>query len=397
MATGQLGPETDVRRVYTPVDGELVDIYMAEGMPVVKGDVLARINSPTAIEVATRALEARMKLTDALQRNKLFPAQKKAMESRMAVLESQIKTEEEAHAKRIQEGMAKLAEQQKLQLEKARANLTKATREMERAKRVWEKLERLFKLPGGGGISRDKVEEQKNEYQSRQADYELAKVGLGEFEVELNKEYVEKKSDIQRKSENLKNLHLQYNELAIKLKEEQTRAETEVQLARITAEGAARITFDDIDEDNFVRIMAPTSGVLTAVAFTQIGDKIEAKAPLADIAPADARMVLHMQIQEQDRGFLREEMPVKMKFNAFPYQRYGFISGVLEYIAPSATFNSDSKNLVYKGRVRLERTHFLVGNTEFPLRYGMTANAEIIVRKRRLIDLALDPFRQVAG
>jgi HlyD family secretion protein len=27
----------------------------------------------------------------------------------------------------------------------------------------------------------------------------------------------------------------------------------------------------------------------------------------------------------------------------------------------------------------------------------MTANAEIVVRERRLIDLGLDPFRQVAG
>ena len=111
----------------------------------------------------------------------------------------------------------------------------------------------------------------------------------------------------------------------------------------------------------------------------------------------DARMMLHVEIQEQDRGFLREEMPVKMKFSTFPYQRYGFITGKLEYISPSATFNTNSKKLVYKGRVRLEQLHYSVGNTEFPLRYGMTASAEIVVLQRRLIDMALDPFRQVAG
>ena len=31
------------------------------------------------------------------------------------------------------------------------------------------------------------------------------------------------------------------------------------------------------------------------------------------------------------------------------------------------------------------------------LKPGMTATAEIVVRERRLIDLGLDPFRQVAG
>ena len=66
-------------------------------------------------------------------------------------------------------------------------------------------------------------------------------------------------------------------------------------------------------------------------------------------------MVLHVEILEQDRGFLREGMPVKMKFSAFPYERYGFLNGIMEYIAPSATFNSDTKKLVYKGRVSLER------------------------------------------
>jgi HlyD family secretion protein len=38
-----------------------------------------------------------------------------------------------------------------------------------------------------------------------------------------------------------------------------------------------------------------------------------------------------------------------------------------------------------------------VGETKYPLRYGMMAGVEIVVRERRLIDLALDPFRQIGG
>jgi hypothetical protein len=38
-----------------------------------------------------------------------------------------------------------------------------------------------------------------------------------------------------------------------------------------------------------------------------------------------------------------------------------------------------------------------VGDSSYPLRYGITASAEIEVRKRRLIDVALDPFRQIGG
>jgi HlyD family secretion protein len=39
----------------------------------------------------------------------------------------------------------------------------------------------------------------------------------------------------------------------------------------------------------------------------------------------------------------------------------------------------------------------VVAEKKYPMRYGMTATAEIVVRERRLIDLALDPFRQIGG
>jgi HlyD family secretion protein len=52
---------------------------------------------------------------------------------------------------------------------------------------------------------------------------------------------------------------------------------------------------------------------------------------------------------------------------------------------------------VYEGRVTLDQDHYQVGDIAYPLRYGMTATAEIVVRERRLIDLALDPFRNIGG
>ena len=52
---------------------------------------------------------------------------------------------------------------------------------------------------------------------------------------------------------------------------------------------------------------------------------------------------------------------------------------------------------MYEGRVSLDQTEYRVGETTYPLRYGMTAVAEIVVRERRMIDLALDPFRDIGG
>jgi HlyD family secretion protein len=144
-------------------------------------------------------------------------------------------------------------------------------------------------------------------------------------------------------------------------------------------------------------IVAPVDGVITDVTSTQAGDKVQANAPLGGIAPKNARPVLKVDIAEHDRAFLREGLAVKLKFNAFPYQRYGLINGTMEFISPATKPSAQNKQPVYEGRVRLAQDHYLIGETRYPLRYGMTASAEIVVRERRVIDLALDPFRDIGG
>jgi HlyD family secretion protein len=84
-----------------------------------------------------------------------------------------------------------------------------------------------------------------------------------------------------------------------------------------------------------------------------------------------------------------------MKFSAFPYQRYGFISGTLEYISPSTQGALSTDAAVYKGNVSLEKDFYSVGDIKYPLRFGMAATAEIAVQKRRIIEFILDPLRQI--
>ena len=119
--------------------------------------------------------------------------------------------------------------------------------------------------------------------------------------------------------------------------------------------------------------------------------------PIVSIASKEDRKILEIKINERDRAFLTPGMPVKVKVSAFAYQRYGHLLGELEHIAPTTIVDNVSNAQVYTARVALNRDYFLVNEVETPVRYGMTARAEIVVRKRRIIDLALDPLRSAAG
>ncbi len=101
-------------------------------------------------------------------------------------------------------------------------------------------------------------------------------------------------------------------------------------------------------------------GVITDVTSTQRGDKMQANSPLGGIAPKDAQPVLRIEIAERDRAFLREGLPVKLKFNAFPYQRYGLIAGTLEYISPATKPSLPDKQPVYEGACGWRQDYYAV-------------------------------------
>jgi hemolysin D len=396
-ASGYLKPDSEVRRFYAPIEGELVDIFITEGQPVAEGDVLARLNARGAIQVATNSLEADLKLSNARRENQRFPARKELMGRQIEALHRQIDIARDQHEKRVAEGMAKLGQSQKAKLEEGRGNLEKARRVLDVAQRDLAKYQRLYSMDGGGGVSKNQVEDKRSELVVAQANFNLAEARLGELDFQLSNEYAQAKADLEGSDQQLTELQIERDGLLDTVQYEENKVRVQLRSAQLEAEAASRVKFENIDEDNFLRILAPVTGVITEITFTQPGDKVQANTPLGGIAAEDATPVLEIEIAEGDRAFLQVGQGVKMKFNAFSYQRYGFISGTLEYISPSARLSDTLQQPVYKGRVALDRDYFEVENQRIPLRYGMRATAEVVVRKRRIIDLALDPFRKLKG
>ena len=396
-AQGALQPDSELRRFYAPVDGELANLYIAEGQPVKKGDVLARLNARGAIEAAANAMQAQLKLEDAEREWRQFPEKKALLERKAATLRQAMELEEQQHEKRLALGTSKLTEAQRAQAGEARTNIDEARRARDAAKAEADKFERVFAAAGGGGVSQIQVDAKRNALLAAENAYRVAQSRLGELSARQSQDFSQARAQVESSGQELAKLRLQYEAATNDLTNVEEKLRMQLQTARLAADAAARIRFENIDKDNFLLILAPVSGIVTDVTSTQPGDKVQANSPLGGIAPGNARAVLRIEIAEQDRAFLREGLPVKLKFSAFAYQRYGLINGTLEYISPATKTAPLTKQPIYEGRVTLERDHYLVGDKKVPLRYGMTAIAEVVVRERRLIDLALDPFRQIGG
>lgn len=396
-ASGSLSPSSEIRRFYAPIEGELVDVFVAEGQPVTEGDLIVRLNARGAIQAATNSLEAELNLANAQRELRRFPEKKALMERQVAALEAKIVIAREQHEKRIAEGMVKLAAVQKAQLQQAQGSLLTSERTLSTSRQALQKFERLFSGPGGGGVSKNQVEEKRSAYVKAREDYKLAQAKFEELEFKLSAEFEEAKAQLEGSGQELTALEIERDSLRDKIQYEANVVQVSLRGAELEADAASRVKFENIDEDNYLKILAPVTGVVTDIRFNQAGDKVAANSPLGGIADSSAVPVLKIKIPERDRAFLVEGQTVKMKFNAFAYQRYGFIEGRLEYISPSTEYTEQGASSHYKGRVTLERDYFEVDSKRYQLRYGMEALAEIVVRKRRMIDIALDPFRNLEG
>jgi len=396
-AQGTLAPASDVRRVYAPVDGELVNLYVTEGQPVAQGDVLGRLKARGAIEAARNAMQAQLNREDAEREWRRLPEKKALQEQKVATTRQAMEIEERLYQRRSALGVSKLAEEHKAQIAAAATAVDEAKRALDAAQLEAEKYERVFAGPGGGGVSLLQLESKKNARLAAENAYRVAQSRLSELTARQSQEITQAQADLERSGEELKKLKLDYEAAANELANMEEKARLALEKAREEAEAAARIRFENIDKDNFLLIVAPVSGVVTDLTSTQPGDKVLANAPLGGIAPSGSPSVVKVEIAENDRAFLREGLPVKLKFNAFPYQRYGVIHGTLDYVSPATKPASQNKQPVYEARVSLERDYYQVAETRYPLRYGMTTAVEVVVRQRRLIDLVLDPFRQIGG
>jgi HlyD family secretion protein len=394
---GALAPASEVRRFYAPVDGELVNLYVAEGQPVAKGDVLARLNARGAVEAAGNAMQAQLKLENAEREWRQFPEKKALLEQKAATLRQAVELEERQHQKRSALGTSKLVDEERAQMAEARTNIDDTRRARDAAQLEAEKFERVFATPGGGGLSLLQVEGKRNARLAAENAYRQAQSRVNELTARQSQELTQAQAQLESSGEQLKKLRLDYEAAANELATAEEKLRLQLDTARAEADAASRIRFENLDKNNFLQIIAPVSGVVTDLTSTQAGDKVLANSPLGGIAPRNSHSVVKVEIAENDRAFLREGLPVKLKFNAFPYQRYGVINGTLEYVSPATKPASQTRQPVYEARVSLERDYYQVAEMRYPLRYGMTATVEIVVRERRLIDLALDPFRQIGG
>jgi multidrug resistance efflux pump len=147
-------------------------------------------------------------------------------------------------------------------------------------------------------------------------------------------------------------------------------------------------------QQNLLTIRSPYEGVIISMDQRSVGTFVQQGQVLCQLAPKDAKPRARMTLNEVGLPKLIVAQRIRYFFEAYPYQRYGTVTGKLDWISPSAVTTTDGSRFTALGS--LDRYDiFSRGGKILPLRVGMRGDAHIIVGSRTMIEYAFEPIRQL--
>lgn len=148
-----------------------------------------------------------------------------------------------------------------------------------------------------------------------------------------------------------------------------------------------------------VRLETPADAVVLDISKHSVGSVIREAETLVTLVPLDVPLEAEIQINATDIGFVKVGDVVRIKLDAFPFQKHGTLPGTIDVISDDA-FSRDSSqghalgqaDVYYTGRVSLGKVNLEHVGRDFRLIPGLTLQAEIKVGRKPVISFFLYPL-----
>ena len=145
---------------------------------------------------------------------------------------------------------------------------------------------------------------------------------------------------------------------------------------------------------NLLTVRSPYDGVVISMDQRTVGSVVQQGQVLCQLARKNSKPRARLTLNEAGLPKLIVAQRIRYFFEAYPYQRYGTVSGKLDWISPSAVITSDGSHFTALGSLDRDDISSRAGKV-LPLRVGMRGNAHIVVGGRTMIEYAFEPIRQL--
>lgn len=164
-----------------------------------------------------------------------------------------------------------------------------------------------------------------------------------------------------------------------------------------------------VEAQREIVVTAPQGGTVTAIV-AETGGHADTSRPLLSIVPAGSELQAHLYGPSRTVGFLKPGQRVLLRYEAYPYQKFGHHEGVIVSISRSplspaamepklAALAGDAggDEPVYRITVTLERQTVQAYGEALQLQPGMQLQADIALETRPIYEWVLDPLYTLTG
>jgi multidrug resistance efflux pump len=143
-------------------------------------------------------------------------------------------------------------------------------------------------------------------------------------------------------------------------------------------------------QQSLLTIRAPYDAVVISMSQRNAGNVVQSGQELCQLARTESKPLARLSLNESGLARIATGQPVRFFFEAFPYQRYGALSGKLDWVSPSAVNTAGGQHFV-----ALASFDDRANTRHLALRVGMKGEARIRVGQRTLIEYAFEPIKQL--
>ncbi|MEM7556190.1 MAG: HlyD family efflux transporter periplasmic adaptor subunit [Cyanobacteria bacterium P01_A01_bin.84] len=421
-ARGRIEPKGATQKIDSQASGSVKAVKVKEGDTVRTGQILLELNTDV-IKTEVRQIEE--KLSGLLNQRSQLEVIKKQLQSTLTIQEQQNRSQALEKMSQVNQAQQNLDTKQntyQLQILEKQSSVNQTKQQISSIlndqKSVQARLEidsrqvkRFSDLVKDGAVSINQVEqlikeeqESKRLYNKTLSDTKQAQFRLQEEQNryqatvnQLNSDIKQAKLRLQEEQSSYQSL-LQAGKLAISKTQEQLK-DIEKQISGLKSQIAqTRSQILSLKLQKQQRIVrSPIDGKIFEFPIAKPGEVVQIGQRIARIAPKDTNYILKAQMPIQDSGFLKVGMPVKVKFDAYPFQEYGISTGKVIWISPdSKAITTPQGNIEkFELEISLDKQYLQNVDKRIFIKGGQTATAEVIIRQRRVIDYVLDPFKKL--
>ncbi|HSB55919.1 MAG TPA: HlyD family efflux transporter periplasmic adaptor subunit [Gemmatimonadales bacterium] len=285
------------------------------------------------------------------------------------------------------------ADQERLRIASSQYDTRKRADEAE-ARRLRTRIESLTRLIGSKqrrlALTRELADSAQSGYRSGAVNrvesvrLDLEVTTLSEEVQNATSDLEDAQADLARLARDGQARDLEYQEIRRSLLES-------VETARIRIDALGR-DLSDLTEAGLA-VTAPCRGVVLRLHVSAAGAVVREGDIISEIACAGERLQAEFPVAQAGLPLIRPGQPVKLRYDAFPYQRYGVRFGTVRWVGPAGVSTSETGG--FRVLVDLAEDSIRVRGQSRPLLAGMEGQADVVVGRRSLVSFAVEPVRAI--